>query len=132
MNVTFVKRFLLECDAIYSGMEAPSFWSDRRSPEDSIMPQGTKNFVVIAVRTLYLTHTCFCNTSKCTRFIYAYNLSHGCFMFDALVSELHKRLCAKIINECICCHSELFSSPNPQNKQCKRHFFVCIVSHLQT
>ena len=45
MNVTFVKRFLLECDAMYSGMEAPSVWSDTRSPEDSIMPQGTGNFV---------------------------------------------------------------------------------------
>ena len=82
MNVTFVKRFLLECDAMYSGVEAPSFWSDTRSPEDSIMPQGTGNFVVIAVRTSYLTHTFFCNTSKCTHFIiYAYNLSHGYFMF---------------------------------------------------
>lgn len=39
--VTFVKRFLLECDGMYSGTEAPSFWSDTRSREDSIMPQGT-------------------------------------------------------------------------------------------
>jgi len=52
--------------------------------------------------------------------------------FDALASELRKRLCAKIMNDCICWHFELFSSPNPQDKQCKRHNFVCIVSHLQT
>jgi len=57
VNVTFVKRFLLKCDAMYSGTEASSFWSDTRSPEDNIMPQGTENFVVIAVRTSYLTHT---------------------------------------------------------------------------
>jgi hypothetical protein len=63
-------------------MEALSYWGDTRSPEDSIISQGTENFVVIVVKTSYLTHAFFCNANKCTYcIIYAYNLSHSSFMF---------------------------------------------------
>jgi hypothetical protein len=50
--------------------------------------------------------------------------------FDTLISELRKGLFAKIMNECICWCFELFSSPNPQNKQCKRHTFLFVLSAI--